>query len=102
MTTGEKQDSKRTPLRWWHVMLVGALVASMATPTLLGSREARGAEACLAMEFVNLTNPVVTVIEGPPDAMNEQAQWSMIEFPQLEAPLGIVLDHRTFELEQLP
>jgi hypothetical protein len=102
MKTGDKQDSKRTPLQWWHVMLVGAVVASTVTPALLGSREARGAEACLAMEFVNLTDPVVTVIEGPLDATSEQAQWSMIEFPQLEAPLAIVLDHRTFELEHLP
>jgi hypothetical protein len=41
-------------------------------------------------------------MEGPGDLEAEQALWSEVELPQLEAPLAIVLNHRTFALERLP
>jgi hypothetical protein len=96
------QQSDRSETRRWHMQaLAGAGLAIMGM--LFEPQSARGAsEACIGVEFVNLHDPVVTLVEGTGDLEAEQALWSEVELPQLEAPLAIVLNHRTFALERLP
>jgi hypothetical protein len=82
--------------------LGGALLLSTTISMLVGSRSAQGAVSCILEETVYMTNPVVTVIEGPGDAASEQAEWSALEFSGLYGPLEMGLGERTWKLERVP
>lgn len=85
---------------WRTALVVGASLA-IAVAVMAGSTVASGASTCVPVEYVNMYDPVVTVVEGPADGLEaEQALWSAVKRPQLEAPNGIVLDNATFTLER--
>jgi hypothetical protein len=80
--------------------LLGSLVVSM----LAGSMTAKGAVVadCAEGEVVWMYDPIVTVIEGPGDAAEEQSRWSSFTYPRLQESRKITLGETTFELEMVP
>jgi hypothetical protein len=101
MKTNEAK-TKATRATTWRMPILGALLASTIISMLVGSRSAQGATSCNLGETVYMTNPMVTVIEGPGDAAAEQAQWSALEFAGLRGGLEMGLGERTWELEAVP
>lgn len=99
-----KMNETEKPIRaiTWRLAIVGPLLTSTIISMLVGSRPAQGATSCMLGETVDMTNPMVTVVEGPGDAAGEQAHWSALEYSGLGGPLEIGLGERTFELERTP
>ena len=84
----------------WHraTLLGGATILA-----LFGESGAAKAVSCWTEEFVGLIDPVVTVIEGPGQAAEEeQSTWEALDFSYLEGPLSLTLSEQTFRLEKAP
>jgi hypothetical protein len=86
--------------RHWAAWLLGGLAVSALT----SSMTAKGAtlEACVMGEYLQMVDPVVTVINGPGDPVSEQLRWSLSRLSSLEGPLKITLGDTGFELERVP
>jgi hypothetical protein len=95
---GQSTGREKWPAR--AAWLLGGLTASM----LAGSMTAKGAavSACITEEHVEMIDPVVTVIEGPGDPMEEQFNWSFLNRSFLFGPREIVLGETGFKLEKAP
>lgn len=98
--------NRRSRMQWirqsrW-TWLLGALAISVAVGSM--STTAKGATLtdCVAGEIVRMFDPVVTVIEGPGDAAEEQARLSALEFSRLYGSTEIALGETTFNLERVP
>jgi hypothetical protein len=96
------EAQKTTRETTWRMSMVVAFLVSTFISMLIGSRPARGATSCMLGETVDMTDPMVTVIEGPGDATAEQAQWSALEYSGLRGGLEMGLGERTWELEHAP
>lgn len=90
------QRKRRGQAAW----LLGCLTLS----GLVGSIPAKGAGAasCPDGEYVEMLDPVVTVIDGPGDPASEQTRLLLLKYSQLEGPLTMVLGDTTFDLERVP
>lgn len=79
------------------------LLGALAISTLAGALPAEGAGMgdCPEGEYIRMVDPVVTVVDGPGDPEEEQAQWLSWE-AYLAAPLEITLGEARFDLERVP
>ena len=76
------------------------LLTGFAATAVMYSGRAQGAAACRAGEIVNLTDPMVVVIEGPGDATGEQARWSSLSPVYFEGPHELHLGDQGLVLER--
>lgn len=96
MKMNEYETTNRT------ATILSALLVSATLSMLVGSRPARGATSCMWGETVDMTNPVVVVIDGQGDVAAEQAQWSALEYAGIRGGLEMGLGERTWALEHAP
>lgn len=77
---------------------------SLAASAVVGSLPAKSATVadCAGGEYVEMIDPVVSIIEGPGDVVDEQARWSLLNYSYLEGPLKIALGETGFDLERVP
>lgn len=90
--------------QWKWPALAAWLFGCVTVSVFAGSMTANGAGAasCPEGEYVRMIDPVVTVIDGPGDPMNEQFRWSVLRVSYLEGPLKIALGDTGFQLERVP
>jgi hypothetical protein len=87
------------PASW--VWLLGALAVSM----LAGSIPAKGAAVgsrCVPGEPMDLRNPVVTVVQGPGDPLEQRDWWEGLERAWVAGDVAVFLGEESFELEAAP
>ncbi|KIG12185.1 hypothetical protein DB30_01821 [Enhygromyxa salina] len=66
---------------------------------MMFSAPAQGAVSCLPGETLELTNPIVAVVDGPDDDVaQEQERWSNLD-PEIEG-LGLYFADESLELEK--
>lgn len=95
----ELSTTRETGRRHW-TWFFGTLVVSV----VVGGMPAKSATVadCAGGEYVEMIDPVVSVIEGPGDVVDEQARWSLLNYSYLEGPLKIALGETGFDLERVP
>ena len=78
---------------------VAFLVVTFVAMTVMCSVPAQ-AYSC-ADEYLELTDPVVSVVEGPGDAAQEQGRWSALNAPYIEGGYTLHLESQHFGLEKV-
>lgn len=85
-------------------LYTGLLIALISTfvhegrPTL----SATVVTTCVPGEPLDLRNPVVTVVQGPGDPIEQRAWWEGLERAWVAGDVAIFLGEESFELEVVP
>jgi hypothetical protein len=96
--------NKSTKKRWAPIItLLGGLLAGV----LASSMTAHGAinARCVGGEHIQMIDPVVTVISGPGEVVDEQSHWTLttsLSPSYLEGPLRVAISETVFDLERVP
>lgn len=73
-------------------VIAGSLAGSMPT--------ANAAADCAAGEYFDMTDSVVTVIEGPGDVDKARVRWEQFAYSYLDGAEGLFLNDQLFHLKK--